>query len=148
MAAIAVTAPFYGLRLVKATPRLRPDVSPSAGGRESANRGIFDMLKTRLAVTAAAFVSMGAAAADMLPLKQGIYVPVNRACKGASNAEMVNYWGGKSSIGVSQAECTIKKLTPQGTTYTITDVCKDIQSGDKIEGGPTVLTIASPTQLR
>ncbi|QDZ08931.1 hypothetical protein FPZ24_16820 [Sphingomonas panacisoli] len=106
------------------------------------------MSSARLAVVAIWMVSVGAAAAiDMLPLKQGIYVPVGRACKGASNAEMVNYWGGKSSIGVAQASCTIKKMTHQGTTYTITDVCKDNQSGDAIEGGPTVLKIASPTQF-
>ena len=102
----------------------------------------------RLAVAAAAFVSTGMVAADMLPLKQGIYVPANRACRGASNAEMVNYWGGKSSIGVAQASCNIKKMVKKGTTYTIKDVCKDIQSGDVIEGGPTVLTITSPTQFR
>jgi len=46
--------------------------------------------------------------ADMLPLKHGIYVPVGSACKGASNAEMVNYWGGKNSIGVSQVWTTTK----------------------------------------
>ena len=84
----------------------------------------------------------------MLPLKQGIYVPAGRPCKGASNAEIVNYWGGKSSIGVAQAECTIKKLTKKASVYTITDECKDIQSGDTIEGGPTVLTIGSSTGFR
>lgn len=106
------------------------------------------MVKTRLAIVAASMVAVGAAAPDMLPLKQGIYVPAGAACKGASNAEMVNYWGGKSSIGVAQATCTIRKMTKAGTTYTITDVCKDIQSGDVIEGGPRVLTIAGPTQFR
>ncbi|MEO5494493.1 MAG: hypothetical protein ABIR08_10765 [Sphingomonas sp.] len=105
------------------------------------------MSKARLAIVAVSMLSVGAAAADMLPLKQGIYVPVGRACKGASNAEMVSYWGGKSSIGVSQAECTIKKMTHKGTAYTITDVCKDIQSGDMIEGGTSTMTIASPTQF-
>jgi hypothetical protein len=93
-------------------------------------------------------VSGAAVAADMLPLKQGIYVPVGRACKGASNAEMVNYWGGRSAIGVAQAECTIKKLSRKGKVFTLTDQCKDIQSGDVIEGGPTTLTIAGPTQFR
>ena len=105
------------------------------------------MIKARLAIVGVSMLSVGAATADMLPLKQGIFVPVGVACKGASNADMVNYWGGKSSIGASQAECTIKKLTKAGTTYTVTDVCKDIQSGDVIEGGPTVLKIASPTQF-
>ncbi|HEX2624373.1 MAG TPA: hypothetical protein VHM21_03870, partial [Sphingomicrobium sp.] len=46
------------------------------------------------------------AAADLLPLKHGIYVPANVACRGASNADMVNYWGGRSGIGVAQASCT------------------------------------------
>ena len=89
--------------------------------------------------------STGALAADMLPLKQGLYVPVGRACKGASNAEVVNYWGGKSSIGVAQAECNISKMTRKGSVFTLHDVCKDIQSGDVIEGGPTLLKIATRT---
>lgn len=94
-----------------------------------------------------ATVSSGALAADMLPLKQGIYVPVSRPCKGASNAEMVNYWGGKSSFGSSQAECTITKLTRKGDVFTITDQCVDIRGGNKIVGGPTIVTIASPTSF-
>lgn len=105
------------------------------------------MFKVRLAIVATSMLAVGAAAADMLPLKQGIYVPVGTACKGASNAEVVNYWGGKSSIGVAQASCTIKKVVRAGTTYTVDDVCKDDQSGSVIEGGPRVLKIASPTQF-
>ncbi|MEO5938608.1 MAG: hypothetical protein ABIQ43_06310 [Sphingomonas sp.] len=105
------------------------------------------MSKASLAIVAMSMLAVGAAAADMLPLKQGIFVPVGVACRGASNADMVNYWGGKDSIGFSQTECTIKKLVRQGTTYTVTDVCKDIRSGDVIEGGPTVLKIANPTQF-
>ena len=93
-------------------------------------------------------VSSAAVAGDLLPLKQGIYVPVGTPCKGASNAEMVNYWGGRSSIGVAQAQCTIKKLTRKGSVFTLTDECKDIQSGDSIEGGPTILTIGGPTTFR
>lgn len=91
--------------------------------------------------------SSSVAAADMLPLKQGIYVPVATACKGAPNSEIVNYWGGKSSIGASQAECTIKKLSRKGSVYTLVDECKDIQSGDVIEGGPTVVTVKGPTSF-
>jgi hypothetical protein len=33
----------------------------------------------------------------------------------------------------------------KGTVYTFTDECRDIQSGDLIEGGPTVITVNSPT---
>lgn len=86
-------------------------------------------------------------AADMLPLKQGLYVPVSRACKGAPNSDIVNYWGGKSSIGAAQAECTVRKMGKKGNVYTLHDVCKDIQSGDVIEGGPTVVTVKSPTSF-
>lgn len=95
----------------------------------------------------AAAVSTGALAADMLPLKQGIYVPVKRPCKGASNAEIVNYWGGKSSFGSAQASCTISKMTRNGNVFTITDKCADIRGGGEIVGGPTVVTIASPTNF-
>ncbi len=101
-----------------------------------------------LATILATFAAGGALAADMLPLKQGIYVPAGRACKGASNAEMVNYWGGKSSIGAAQGECTIRRMTKKGKVYTLFDRCHDIQSGGAIAGGPTVVTIDSPVAFR
>ena len=105
-------------------------------------------LPFRLACLASLLASSGAVAADLLPLKQGIYVPVGRPCKGASNAEIVNYWGGKSSIGASQGECTIKTVIHKGNVFTLKDECRDIQSGEVIVGGPTVLTIISPTNFR
>lgn len=94
---------------------------------------------------AAVIASTGAVAADLLPLKNGIYVPTNIACKGASNADMVNYWGEKSGIGVAQATCTIEKVANKANVYTFTDECRDIQSGELIEGGQTVLTVHSHT---
>lgn len=103
------------------------------------------MHKPTLAVIVlAAAASAGAFAEDMLPLKQGLYVPANRPCKGASNAEIVNYWGGKSSFGSAHATCTISKMTRNGKVFTITDKCVDIQGGGEIVGGPTVVTIANP----
>jgi len=91
-------------------------------------------------------VSTGAIAADLLPLKNGIYVPKNVACKGASNADMVNYWGGKSGIGVAQAECTIKTIKNKGNVYTYQDECRDNQSGEVVGGeGETVVTVHGPT---
>ena len=88
-----------------------------------------------------------AVATDMLPLKQGIYVPANRPCKGASNAEILNYWGKDNSLGVAQASCKIRKLSHQGTRYTITERCTDRQSGSEIAGDPTIVTISSPTSF-
>ena len=98
-------------------------------------------------IAAAVAASMSAIAADLLPSKQGLYVPVKSACKGASTAEIVNYWGGKSSLGNAQAECTISKLTKNGNVFTITDKCADIRGGGAIVGGPTVITITSPTSF-
>jgi hypothetical protein len=89
-----------------------------------------------------------ASAADLLPLKNGIFVPAARPCKGASNADMVNYLGGRSSIGASQATCRIKTLKKAGNVYTVTDECTDLQSGDVIPGEPTAITIASPSGFR
>jgi hypothetical protein len=103
------------------------------------------MKSFRIAAAIAALVSTGAVAADLLPLKSGIYVPATVACKGASNADMVNYWGGASGIGVAQAECTIKHLVKKGTEYTFDNACKDIQSGEPINGGSTTLIIRNPT---
>jgi hypothetical protein len=91
--------------------------------------------------------SSAATAADLLPLRNGLYVPTKVACIGASNADIVNYWGGKSGIGVSQAECTIKTISHKGSVFTYQDECRDIQSGDLIEGGPTVVTVRSPTSF-
>jgi len=103
-------------------------------------------MKSMRFIPAVAFLaSCSAVAADLLPLKNGIYVPANVACKGASNADIVNYWGGSSGIGVAQAECTIKTVSNEGDVYTYSDECRDIQSGDLIEGGETVLTVRSAT---
>lgn len=104
---------------------------------------------TAILVGAVALLAASATlAADLLPLKQGIYVPRGRPCKGASNAEVVNYWGGKSAIGAAQGECTIRSVTHKGNLYTIMDKCRDIRSGDEIVGGPTVLKIFNPSQFR
>lgn len=105
-------------------------------------------MKEPIVIFLLATAGAATAAGDLLPLRHGIYVPLASRCKGASNAEMVNYWGGRSAIGVAQAECTIKAVTRKGSVYTIRDECRDIQSGSKIEGGPTVLTISSPTAFR
>jgi hypothetical protein len=99
------------------------------------------------AVITAAFAN-GALAADMLPLKRGIYVPAERPCKGASNAEMRRYSGAKSAFSSSHAECTIAKMTRNGNVYTFTDKCAIVRGGsDEWVGGPTVVTIASPTRF-
>jgi len=106
------------------------------------------MLKAaRIVASMAAVVCSSTLAADMLPLKQNIYVPASRPCKGASNAEIVNYWGDKSSFGSVQATCRISKLKCGGNIFTITDKCADIRSGGEIAGGQTVVTIANTTSF-
>jgi predicted PhzF superfamily epimerase YddE/YHI9 len=98
------------------------------------------------AVIAAAFAN-GALAADMLPLKRGIYVPVEEPCKGASNAAMRSYWGAKSAFNDSWTACTIVKMTRNGNVYTITDKCAITRGGSGESVGETVVTIASPTRF-
>ena len=83
----------------------------------------------------------------MLPQKQGIYVPAKRSCNGASNAEIVNYWGGNASTESSHATCKISKMTRKDNVFTITDTCADIRGSGEIIGGPTVVTIAGPTSF-
>jgi len=107
------------------------------------------MLKTaRIVASVAAVVCSSTLAADMLPLKQNIYVPANRPCKGTSNAEIVNYWDDKASFGSAQATCTTSKLTRDGSVLTITDKCADIRDGGEIAGGATVVTIANTTSFK
>ena len=73
-------------------------------------------------------------------------MPASTACKGASNAEIVNYWGGDSGIGNRRRpSARSRKLPGKGNVYTLTDECRDIQGGDLIDGGPTALTIISST---
>jgi len=69
------------------------------------------------------------AAADMLPLKRGIYVDVNVQCKGASNADTVSYWGEDNGINVSKADCTIKAHSRHGRDYELRRACRDIHGG-------------------
>lgn len=46
---------------------------------------------SRFLAVAAVLASTSAAAADLLPLKMGIYVPTKVACRGASNADIVPF---------------------------------------------------------
>jgi hypothetical protein len=66
-------------------------------------------------------------AADMLPLKHGIYVDVHVPCKGAPNADTVSYWGGRNGINASKAACTIKKLNRHGQNYDLRRTCRLVE---------------------
>lgn len=105
-------------------------------------------LPFRSACLLSLFATSGAIAADLLPLKSGIYVPVGRPCKGAANSEIVNYWGGRSSIGAAQVGCMIKTVSRKGNVFTIKNKCRDIQSGGGTDADPTVLTIGNPSNFR
>jgi len=94
-----------------------------------------------------AVFSINAFAADMLPLKQGIYVPDDRPCKSASNSEIVSYWGGDDSLGSQRTTCKITKMTRKGNVFTIAAKCQDDWTGSEIVGGPTVVTINSQTSF-
>jgi hypothetical protein len=107
------------------------------------------MTPIRFAPLVGLFAATSLAAADLIPLKNGIFVPAASRCKGASRAEMVNYWGGKTSIGSGMAGCEIRTIRHKGNVYTYTDVCTDVASGEKIDGSdPTTLTVLSPISFR
>ena len=78
----------------------------------------------------AAAVPLPAKAADQLPLAHGVFVDSGTACKGASTAATMSYWGGNNGLNVSQAECTIKTVTQKGKVYTLTRSC----SGSELDG--------------
>jgi hypothetical protein len=106
------------------------------------------MLSKRSMFIIGIFAATAVSATDLLPLKNGIYVPARSACRGASRAEMINYWGGRSSIGSAMATCEIKKISHRGHVYTYKDVCTDIQSGEAIVSDATTLTVLGPASFR
>jgi hypothetical protein len=107
------------------------------------------MTPIRFAPLVGLLAATSLSAADLIPLKNGIFVPAASRCKGASRAEMVNYWGGKTSIGSGMADCQIKRITHKGNVYTYTDTCTDVASGETINGNdPTTLIVLSPISFR
>ena len=87
----------------------------------------------RLSQSAAALVFLlfgtSAIAADLLPLKRGIYVRAGSACKGASNADTLSYWGERNGINDQRTRCVIKKLKRDGATYLIKRKCTSVRFG-------------------
>lgn len=101
-----------------------------------------------IAFTAAALTAASAAvAADMLPLTTGVYVLANRACKGASNADTMSYWGGNGALNVSQVDCKAGKVSKAGTVYTISQICTEIRSGEKFSPETIKVTIPNATSF-
>jgi hypothetical protein len=86
------------------------------------------------------------AAADLLPLRQGIFVRAGAPCKGASNADTLSYWGGDNGLNTQQTDCRIMRLSLSGTTYTLERRCQDIRSGSAFTDR-TAITIASPARF-
>ncbi len=105
-------------------------------------------LRITLAAVALAGAGVALAAADMLPIRRGIYAPVDMPCAQASQADIVVYHGDRGSIGSPQATCTIRQLDRSGNEFTIADECRDDRSGDLIEGEPQRLMVRSDTAFR
>ena len=84
----------------------------------------------RLLVTPMLFLSAsGAVAADLLPLTRGIYVREGTPCRGASNANVVSYWGEDNGLNVSRTACRIDRMTRSGSAYALHRTCREITSG-------------------
>ena len=97
---------------------------------------------------AAAAQGTGGAARDALPLRRGFYLPEGTPCARASNAELLLFTG--RGFNVSGAECRITRVRRQGEAYDIAETCRDIRSGDRIDGqsrilpgGPEAYTLVS-----
>jgi hypothetical protein len=90
--------------------------------------------------------STAASAADLLPLKRGIYVDVHRACKGASNADTLSYWGRDNGINAAKVTCRIKAITKTGTGLSLQRTCRSIQFEGSLEDEVRV-TILGPTSF-
>ena len=86
---------------------------------------------------------LAAAPGDQLPLTQGIFVIAATPCKGAPNSDIMSYWGGNNALNVAQAECTIRRASHAGSTWTIARHCASVQ-GDDLGTDTIKLTIASP----
>jgi hypothetical protein len=85
---------------------------------------------------------------DALPLRRGFYLPEGTPCARASNAELLLFTG--RGFNVSGAECRITRVRRQGEAYDIAETCRDIRSGDRIDGqsrilpgGPEAYTLVS-----
>jgi len=74
----------------------------------------------------AGFTASATVAADMLSLERGIYVDIHVPCKGASNADIVSYWGKDNGINVSKAACSIKAMNMNGQRYNLRRACRDV----------------------
>lgn len=77
-------------------------------------------------VTLLLFSATSVVAADMLPLRRGIYVEVGKPCKGASDVDILSYWGGRNGINMSKIGCTIRRMAKSTSNYRLYRTCTEI----------------------
>ena len=95
----------------------------------------------RLVPVLVAIFALPALAQDALPLRRGFYIQEPTPCARASNATLTLFDG--RGFNVSQAQCRITRTRRVGNAFDIQEDCRDIQSGQRIEGGTERIT---PTQ--
>ena len=105
-------------------------------------------MKVSAAAAATIFLisSASAIAADLLPLQRGIYVQAGTACKGASNAATLSYWGGLNGINDQQTGCEITNLKQDGSSYALQRNCTSVRFGGSVHDEVKV-TILSRTSF-
>jgi hypothetical protein len=69
----------------------------------------------------------------MLPLERGIYIGALRACRGASNADTLSYWGGDNGINGSKLTCKITRLKRRGATFILDRTCRPVGAEGKFD---------------
>lgn len=76
---------------------------------------------------------------------RGIFVDAGRPCNDAGNAYIMSYWGGNNGLNVSQVSCTIKRMTRQGSAYTLKRTCVDMN--DQKSSDTARLVIKNPSSF-
>jgi hypothetical protein len=73
--------------------------------------------------------SSAAISADMLPLYRGIYVSAGVPCKGASNADIISYWGADNGLNIAKVACRIDRMSRSGPAFAMWRTCHEIVKG-------------------
>src|SRR6476661_5250570 len=104
----------------------------------------FMRMNSQRALSAAAILtavllarSEAATAGNPLPLHDGFYVDADVACGEAYTAAMLQIMGDRFESGNNL--CTIKSVSHEGRSFTVTDECQETSTGTKSAGTLTMV---------
>jgi hypothetical protein len=94
-------------------------------------------------LTAVVMRSAAATAGNPLPLHDGFYLDADVACSEAYTAAMLQIMGDRFESGNNL--CTIKKVSHEGRSFTVTEECQETSTGAKSAGTLTMVIPDSHT---